>query len=106
LRIAVNDELGSLERILANLAPCVRRGGRVAIISFHSLEDRIVKHGWRASADWQVLTKKPLGPSAAEVEANPRSRSRRRARQPEPVCGSSCVCRRRERQPPRSRANR
>jgi 16S rRNA (cytosine1402-N4)-methyltransferase len=75
LRIAVNDELGSLERLLARLPACVRPGGRVAIISFHSLEDRLVKHALRGSEQWEVLTKKPLRPSDEEVATNPRSRS-------------------------------
>ena len=75
LRIAVNDELGSLERTLAAAPDWLSQGGRMAIISFHSLEDRIVKNAFRDDDRWKVLTKKPLRPSDAEVRANSRSRS-------------------------------
>jgi 16S rRNA (cytosine1402-N4)-methyltransferase len=75
LRIAVNDELGSLERILANLPDCLRPGGRAAIISFHSLEDRLVKNAFRDNPRYEVLTRKPVRPSEAEIARNPRSRS-------------------------------
>lgn len=77
LRIAVNEELAELERALAVLPECLEPGGRLGIISFHSLEDRRVKHGFREDARLEVLTKKPLRPSAAEVAANPRARSAR-----------------------------
>lgn len=77
LRIAVNDELGHLERALAVLPDCLRPGGRLAIISFHSLEDRLVKEAFRHDPRLEVLTKKPIRPTPAEVEANPRSRSAR-----------------------------
>ncbi|HWB13167.1 MAG TPA: 16S rRNA (cytosine(1402)-N(4))-methyltransferase RsmH [Pirellulales bacterium] len=75
LRIAVNDELGSLERLLEALPDCLRRGGRAAIISFHSLEDRLVKSAFRDDPRYQVLTRKPIRPSEAEIARNPRSRS-------------------------------
>ncbi|MBK8693047.1 MAG: 16S rRNA (cytosine(1402)-N(4))-methyltransferase RsmH [Deltaproteobacteria bacterium] len=75
LRIAVNDELGELERLLAALPSLVKEGGRVVVISFHSLEDRIVKHTLRDEPAWQVVTKKPVEPTEAEGDRNPRSRS-------------------------------
>jgi 16S rRNA (cytosine1402-N4)-methyltransferase len=75
LRIAVNDELGSLERALQSFPGCLAAGGRVAVVSFHSLEDRIVKEAFRDRSRYENLTKKPLRPSAAEVARNPRSRS-------------------------------
>jgi 16S rRNA (cytosine1402-N4)-methyltransferase len=74
LRIAVNDELGALERLLRQLPGCVNPGGRVAIISFHSLEDRRVKQAFQ-SDDWSILTRKPITAGDDEVRANPRSRS-------------------------------
>jgi 16S rRNA (cytosine1402-N4)-methyltransferase len=75
LRIAVNDELGALERLLKALPRCVKPGGRVALISFHSLEDRLVKHALRDRTLWQELTRKPVQAAEAEVAANPRARS-------------------------------
>jgi 16S rRNA (cytosine1402-N4)-methyltransferase len=75
LRIAVNDELGALERLLAALPVCVRPGGRAAIISFHSLEDRLVKHAFRDRETWEALTRKPVQASDEEVRQNPRARS-------------------------------
>jgi len=75
LRIAVNDELGELDRLLAALPRCVKPDGRAAIISFHSLEDRRVKHAFRDREVWEVLTKKPVQPGDDEVRANPRARS-------------------------------
>ena len=78
LRIAVNDELGALEAGLDAAVRLLKPGGRLAIISFHSLEDRIVKWRFRARADegvLKVLTRKPLTPAEAEVKVNPRARS-------------------------------
>lgn len=75
LRIVVNDELGQLERGLHAAIDKLCPEGRMAVISFHSLEDRIVKNVFRDSDELKVLTKKPIGPSAEEARANPRSRS-------------------------------
>ncbi|MFO7166471.1 MAG: 16S rRNA (cytosine(1402)-N(4))-methyltransferase RsmH [Chloroflexota bacterium] len=78
LRIAVNRELESLELALPQAVELLAPGGRVAVISFHSLEDRIVKLFFRAEAQagrLRILTKKPLEASDAEARANPRSRS-------------------------------
>jgi len=78
LRIAVNDELGVLERSLTAMAQALDSGGILAIITFHSLEDRIVKWAFRALADsaqFRILTKKPLAPSREEVRCNRRARS-------------------------------
>jgi 16S rRNA (cytosine1402-N4)-methyltransferase len=75
LRIAVNDELGALDRFLEALPGCVRPGGRVAILSFHSLEDRRVKRAFRDRRYWRALTPKPLRPGEEEIRNNPRSRS-------------------------------
>ena len=76
LRIAVNDELGALERLLAALPGVVRRGGRVAVISFHSLEDRPVKSAlFKVPEVWHPLTKKPVEAGPEEQARNPRARS-------------------------------
>jgi 16S rRNA (cytosine1402-N4)-methyltransferase len=76
LRIVVNDELGQLKRGLDAAIARVRPGGRIAAISFHSLEDRIVKNVLRdAKSKLTILTKKPLGPTEEEKKKNPRSRS-------------------------------
>lgn len=75
LRIAVNGELASLERLLKVLPDCLVPGGRVAIISFHSLEDRLVKTAFRDDRRFEVPARKPLRPSDAEAARNPRSRS-------------------------------
>jgi 16S rRNA (cytosine1402-N4)-methyltransferase len=75
LRIAVNDELGALDRLLAALPKLVRVGGRAGIISFHSLEDRRVKRAFRDTAVWLPLTKKPVEASDEEAARNPRARS-------------------------------
>ncbi len=78
LRIYANKELGNLETALKNLPLAVRPGGRAAIISFHSLEDKLVKNYFRnyeKSGSGKILTKKPIVPGDDEVAANPRSRS-------------------------------
>lgn len=75
LRIAVNDELGELEALLEQAPQLVRVGGVVAVISFHSLEDRMVKHAFRDSEQLSPLTKRPIVASDAERDDNPRSRS-------------------------------
>ncbi|MBE9051956.1 16S rRNA (cytosine(1402)-N(4))-methyltransferase RsmH [Nostocales cyanobacterium LEGE 11386] len=75
LRIVVNDELKSLETFLENAPHALVPGGRIAIISFHSLEDRPVKHGLRNSPLLKVLTKKPITAQEEELANNPRSRS-------------------------------
>lgn len=75
LRIAVNQELVSLEKALATFPDYLKPEGRLAIISFHSLEDRLVKHAFRNDQRLNVLTKKPVVPSEREVSENPRSRS-------------------------------
>ena len=75
LRIAVNKELSSLEEALKALPNCLKPGGRLAIISFHSLEDRLVKHSFRNDRRLEVLTKRPILPSESECSQNPRARS-------------------------------
>lgn len=95
LRMAVNDEVGELERFLDAILPRLRPGGRVAVISFHSIEDRIVKHRMRRWAqacvcpsqavrcvcghepEARLLTARPIRPGQAEVARNPRSASAR-----------------------------
>ncbi len=75
LRIVINDELSILETALRVLPGKMRPGGRIVVISFHSLEDRIVKNAFRDDERLNPLTRKPLRPSDAEIAANPRSRS-------------------------------
>jgi len=78
LRVAVNQELRNLDRLLAALPDVLTVGGRAAIISFHSLEDRRVKQAfadWASAGGAALLTKKPLQAGDAEMLANPRSRS-------------------------------
>jgi len=75
LRIAVNDELKSLEIALRRLPDCLRPGGRMVVISFHSLEDRPVKEAFRNDPRLTALTRKPVTASEAETAQNPRSRS-------------------------------
>ena len=78
LRIAVNDELGNLQKFLPEAMDVLASGGRLAVISFHSLEDRIVKKFFREqikSEQGEILTKKPIIAGEAEVQINSRSRS-------------------------------
>ncbi len=75
LRIAVNRELEELESLLAALPSIVAEGGVAAILSFHSLEDRLVKRAFHAKDTWSPLTKKPLVATDEESASNPRSRS-------------------------------
>ncbi|QDV67966.1 Ribosomal RNA small subunit methyltransferase H [Rosistilla carotiformis] len=75
LRIAVNHELRIVKQALEDLPGCLRPGGRLAVISFHSLEDRIVKYAFREADDLEILTRKPLLASDRENAENPRARS-------------------------------
>jgi 16S rRNA (cytosine1402-N4)-methyltransferase len=75
LRIAVNDELGELKRALPEIVSLLASGGRIAIISFHSLEDRIIKQYFKNDPTLKVITKRPLTASKSEVKENSRSRS-------------------------------
>ncbi len=75
LRIAVNDELDALRESLRAAAGRLRSAGRIVAISFHSLEDRIVKTTFRDDERLDVLTKKPVVPARGEIERNPRARS-------------------------------
>jgi 16S rRNA (cytosine1402-N4)-methyltransferase len=77
LRIAVNDELAILESAMASLPDLLRTNGRIGVIAFHSLEDRIVKHSLRENQSLEVLTKRPIRADATEIAANPRARSAR-----------------------------
>ncbi|MEM9119676.1 MAG: 16S rRNA (cytosine(1402)-N(4))-methyltransferase RsmH [Cyanobacteria bacterium P01_F01_bin.56] len=75
LRIAVNAELDVLKTLLVRAPDWLLPGGRLVIISFHSLEDRIVKHAFRQDERLKIITKKPVTAAESEVQANPRARS-------------------------------
>ncbi|GFN24084.1 16S rRNA (cytosine(1402)-N(4))-methyltransferase RsmH [Thermanaeromonas sp. C210] len=77
LRIAINDELGELQRLLSRLPKVLRPGGRVAVISFHSLEDRLVKEAFKSLSPQvlEILTPKPVVAAPEEIARNPRARS-------------------------------
>ena len=93
IRIAVNDELGSVERVMKRAVPCLNPGGRLAVITFHSLEDRIVKNAMAEAAKGcicprefpvcvcgrkpqvKIITRKPITSTEAELAVNPRARS-------------------------------
>ena len=93
IRIAVNDELGSVEKVMKDAIPCLNPGGRLAVITFHSLEDRIVKNAMAAAAKGctcppnfpvcvcgkkpqvKIITRKPITSTPQELEENPRARS-------------------------------
>ena len=93
IRIAVNDELGSVEKVMRDAIPCLNPGGRLAIITFHSLEDRIVKNGMAAASKGctcppnfpvcvcgkkpqvRLVNRKPIVSGDEELERNPRARS-------------------------------
>jgi 16S rRNA (cytosine1402-N4)-methyltransferase len=93
IRIAVNDELGSVEQVMRDAIPALNPGGRLAIITFHSLEDRIVKQGMADAAKGctcppnfpvcvcgkkpkvKLISRKPITSTEEELERNPRARS-------------------------------
>jgi 16S rRNA (cytosine1402-N4)-methyltransferase len=75
LRIAVNREFDNLVTLLTDAPELLAPGARICIISFHSLEDRIVKQAFVNNPAYRVLTRKPVGPTAIEMKSNPRSRS-------------------------------
>ena len=93
IRIAVNDELGAVEKVMKDAIPCLNPGGRLAVITFHSLEDRIVKNAMAAAAKGctcppnfpvcvcgkkpqvKIITRKPITSTQEVLEANPRARS-------------------------------
>jgi 16S rRNA (cytosine1402-N4)-methyltransferase len=93
LRIAVNAELTELEQLLQAAARILVPGGVIAVISFHSLEDRIAKHTLRDPAVWEPITTKPITASEAELAQNPRARSAklRAARRPEQAAGEEIL---------------
>jgi len=75
LRIAVNQELYHLEKFLGLDFSFLKSGGRICVISFHSLEDRLVKHAFRRFENFKIITKRPVLPSEEEMRLNPRARS-------------------------------
>jgi hypothetical protein len=106
LRLVVNDELGALEEALAAAIEVLAPGGRLVVLAYHSLEDRIVKHALRDRRDLRPLHKRPLEPTEAEIAANPRARSAKlrsaekveapreppRAQRRRPLRGRCCCC--------------
>ncbi|MEM7478052.1 MAG: 16S rRNA (cytosine(1402)-N(4))-methyltransferase RsmH [Planctomycetota bacterium] len=75
LRIAINDELQILQHALEVFSSILKPGGRMLVMSFHSLEDRIVKYAFRENSCWEIITKKPVQATMEEIARNPRSRS-------------------------------
>lgn len=75
LRIAVNEELKWLKVALRRLPDCLRPGGRLAVMSFHSLEDRLVKESFRDDERLEVVTRRPIRAAEGEIAVNPRARS-------------------------------
>lgn len=75
LRIEVNDEIGNLKQVLEDSAECLEPGARIAVVSYHSLEDRMAKNFFRASEKLKVITKKPVTAGEAELSSNVRARS-------------------------------
>ncbi len=75
LRIQVNDELENLKKVLPQTIDVLGKNARIVVISFHSLEDRIVKHFFKNNENFEILTKKPIIASDYEIKNNPRSRS-------------------------------
>ena len=78
LRIAVNNEVENLGKLLAAAPELLNKNGRIAVISFHSLEDRLVKNDFRQNEQqgiYRIITKKPIVPTGAEIASNPRARS-------------------------------
>jgi len=75
LRIAVNDEFGVVKRALPQAVDILESGGRLTVISFHSIEDGIVKHFFKSRNDLNIITKKPISAKDSEIQENPRARS-------------------------------